>query len=208
MTDNEIIKCAKDCVGNFPPCSSCPFDEDLTTDECMGNLMKELLGVNDRQQTEIERLTAEIEETNEADREAELQALKESKENAKLFCEAINHAKSEAIKEFAEKITEVFMRYAHLHNYADQARVAEVESADGTKIELFSVWDVLTLKKHEMAEYEEMGELQHNIEYIANDRLLTEIEKEFRLIVKEMTTQPTKIEHNSLCETETYKTEQ
>ena len=107
----------------------------------------------------------------------------------KLLENDVTNAKSEAIKEIAEKITEVFMRYAHLHNYADRARGAEVESADGTKIELFSVWDVLTLKKHGMAEYEEMGELQHNIEYIANDRLLTEIEKDFRLLVKEMTEQ-------------------
>ena len=91
------------------------------------------------------------------------------------------------VKEFAEKITEVFMRYAHLHNYADQARVAQVESVDGTKIEMQSVWDVLTLKKHDMAEYEEMGELQHNIEYIANDRLLAELEKDFRLLAKELT---------------------
>lgn len=109
----------------------------------------------------------------------------------KLLENDVHTAKNEAVKEFAEKITEIFMRYAHLHNYADQARVAEVESADGTKIELFSVWDVLTLKKHGMAEYEEMGELQHNIEYIANDKLLTEIEKDFRLLVKEMTEQST-----------------
>lgn len=94
--------------------------------------------------------------------------------------------KVEAIKEFAEKIKEIFMRYAHLHNYADQARVAEIEALDGTKLELFSVWDVLTLKKHEMAEYEEMNELQRNIETIANDRLLTELEHDFHLLVKEM----------------------
>ncbi len=53
---------------------------------------------------ELERLKSEIEETNEADREAEVQALKENKENAKLFCEAINHATSKAIKEFAEEL--------------------------------------------------------------------------------------------------------
>lgn len=104
-----------------------------------------------------------------------------------------NNIKSEAIKEFVEKVTEVFMQYAHLHNYADQARVAQVESVDGTKIEMQSVWDVLTLKKHDMAEYEEMGELQHNIEYIANDRLLTELEKDFRLLVKEMTENERKV---------------
>ena len=42
-------------------------------------------------------------------------------------------AKSETIKELSEKITEIFMRYAHLHSYADQAKRAEIESVDGTK---------------------------------------------------------------------------
>ena len=95
-------------------------------------------------------------------------------------------AKSEAVREFAEKITEIFVRYAHLHNYAEKSRTETIESAEGEKIEMQSVWDVLSLKKYEMAEYEEMSELQKNIEIIAKERLLTELEKEFRLLIKEM----------------------
>ena len=98
----------------------------------------------------------------------------------------LNKAKSEAVREFAEKITEIFVRYAHLHNYAEKSRTETIESAEGEKIEMQSVWDVLSLKKYEMAEYEEMSELQKNIEIIAKERLLTELEKDFRLLVKEM----------------------
>ena len=57
----------------------------------------------EKAQTEIEKLTLEIEEAN---RKSAIQALKESKENAKLFCEAINYIKSEAIKEFWERLKE------------------------------------------------------------------------------------------------------
>ena len=60
----------------------------------------------EKAQTDIEKLTLEIEEANEADRESAIQILKESKENAKLFCEAINYIKSEAIKEFWERLKE------------------------------------------------------------------------------------------------------
>ena len=79
------------------------------------------------------------------------------------------------------------MRYAHLHPYAEGAREDFIEAVDGTEIEMQSVWDVFTLKKYEMSEYEEMNRLQENIETIATESLLTELEKDFRLLVKEMT---------------------
>lgn len=100
---------------------------------------------------------------------------------------AYKTAKSEAIKEFADKINELLTRYSHLHDYADNARRDTIEAADGTDIEMQSVWDVFTLKNNEMSEYEEMNRLQKNIETIAEERLLKEIEKDFRLLVKEMT---------------------
>lgn len=51
------------------------------------------------------------------------------------------------VKEFAEEITKIFVRYSHLHNYAEKARTETIESAEGNKIEMQSVWDVLSLKK-------------------------------------------------------------
>jgi hypothetical protein len=53
-------------------------------------------------------------------------------------------------------------------------------------MEMVSVWDVLSLEKWEMVEYETMNQLQENIETIAKERLLTEFEKDFMLLVKEM----------------------
>ena len=103
------------------------------------------------------------------------------------FEKAAKRIKSEAIKEFADKINELLTRYSHLHDYADNARRDTIEAADGTDIEMQSVWDVFTLKNNEMSEYEEMNRLQKNIETIAEERLLKEIEKDFRLLVKEMT---------------------
>jgi energy-converting hydrogenase A subunit M len=99
----------------------------------------------------------------------------------------IANAKAEAYREFAEKITEVFVRYAHLHSYAEGAKKDYIEAVDGTEIEMQSVWDVFALKKNGMAEYEEMNRLQNNIELIEKERLLTELEKDFRLLVKDLT---------------------
>lgn len=91
------------------------------------------------------------------------------------------------VREFAEKITEVFLRYAHLHSYAEMARKDYIETVDGKEIEMQSVWDVITLQRNGIAEYEEMSRLQENIEIIEKERLLTELEKDFRLLAKELT---------------------
>ena len=147
--------------------------------------LKAMRGAANSYKMELERLKSEIEEANEADREAETQALKESKENAKLFCEAINNAKSEVVKEFTKKVDELLERYSVIHENAEAA-ISDVIECDNETIEMQSVWDVHTLIKNEMSEYEEMYRLQDNIENIAKERLLKEIEKDLRLLIKEM----------------------
>lgn len=140
-----------------------------------------LIEKKDTLQDENSELMAEVER---------LQHYKQSYDELKAehleLIRSIKTCQIEAIKEFAEKITEVFLRYAHLHTYAEKSRTETIESAEGEKIEMQSVWDVLSLKKYEMAEYEEMSELQINIEIIAKEQLLTELEKDFRLLKKEM----------------------
>ena len=145
-----------------------------TVDIVKGN-EKEALDLVNQQKAEIERLSIECETL--------VTQLKVAYEQI----HKLNMAKSEAIKEVVEKITEVFRRYAHLHTHAKGARTDCIETFDLTEIEMQSVWDVLTLKKNDMAEYEEMGRLQKNIEIIAMERLLNELEEDFRLLVKEMT---------------------
>jgi hypothetical protein len=53
-------------------------------------------------------------------------------------------------------------------------------------MEMVSVWEVLSLKKWEMCDYETMNTLQDNIETIEKARLLSELEKDFMLLKKEM----------------------
>lgn len=142
---------------------------------------------------DVNSLTSERDALNEmvAEQKAEIERLQCSAiRNGKQIGSLIHHletAKSEAYREFADKITEVFMRYAHIHQYAEEARRDYIEAVDGTNIEMQSVWDVCTLEKNGMAEYEEMGRLQNNIEMISKERLLTELEKDFQLLVNELT---------------------
>lgn len=102
------------------------------------------------------------------------------------ICKRLKTTKSEAVREFAKKIDQLFDRYAHMLSHADCARKDYIKTDDGTEIEMQSVWDVFRLEKHGIAEYEEMNRLQENIELIEKGRLLAELKKDFRLLVKEM----------------------
>ena len=57
----------------------------------------------------------------------------------------IGDISAEAVTEFADKISEIFLRYEFLHSHADCARKDYIKADDGTKIEMQSVWDVFTL---------------------------------------------------------------
>ena len=194
MSDKELIEVVKLCCEYNPQCAKCPLEDRDTSDECMGELLKGCLELINRQQAEIERLKDLIKSVNEDIGKAII-----------AFDKDIAIAKTEAIKEFAEKIDQLFYRYAPLRSHADMARKDYIKADDGTEIEMQSVWDVFTLKKYGIAEYEEMNRLQTNIELIEKGRLLAELKKDFRLLVKEMTESPTKIEHSPLCETDTYE---
>lgn len=191
MADNEIIKALECCANNTNDSvcyeNKCP----LFGQKCIDILSKNALDLINRQKAEIERLKTVKKHidtvihrdceyvSNESYNEAFQKALARLYDNT--------NAKSEAIKEFAEKIDELLKRYSHLHKRADEARRSTEEYADGTPMEMVSVWEVLSLKKWEMADYENMNALQDNIETIAIERLLTEIEKDFKLLEKEMT---------------------
>lgn len=94
-TDRDIIEVFETGVRN---CNSCSYG--ITTQK------RKVLDVIHRKDAEIRRLENEIKEINRIERENELQALEENKENAKMFLQSIERAKSEAIKEFAEKLKE------------------------------------------------------------------------------------------------------
>ena len=107
MTDNEIIK-ALECCGNpYSICAECPIKDDHG---CNEQLAKYALDIINRQQTEIERLQNTI--------------------NDILDCQPIlveraeKYAKSDAIKEFAERLKEkidVVYSIKHLKDNIDNA---------------------------------------------------------------------------------------
>lgn len=200
LTDAEVVKALEICTDKLTiSCpNDCPFYDECDNDIC--SLERHALELIKRKDAKIEKLERELVSADEVIgfREAEIERLKEERdemhrdvitaeEYAWNLRTKLKTAKIDAYKEFAEKITEVFMQYAHLHSYADSAKKDWLEAADGAVIEMQSVWDVLTLKENEMAEYDEMNRLQTNIEFIEKERLLTELEKDFRLLVKALT---------------------
>ncbi len=210
MSDNDIIK-ALECHIKLHCWNNCPNateERQLLNKSCSRMIAEDALDLINRQKAEIERVNAIGTRLSDicTEQDLEIERLKAESDMADGYEDAlVERTKSEAIKEFAEKINEVFLRYAHLHSHAEGARKDYIETVDGKEIEMQSVWDVITLQMNGMAEYEEMSRLQKNIELIEKGRLLAELEKDFRLLVKEMTETPTKIEHNSLCETESYE---
>ena len=162
MTDNEIIKAMQCVIGNDASCSECRYQKVLPFPSCRKMCAKNALDLINRQKTEIERL---------------------QKHNSVV---ARKHY-DDGIREFAKKVNELLERYSVIHENAEAA-TQDVIECDNETIEMQSVWDVHTLIANEMgSEPEEMNRLQDNIENIAKERLLKEIEKDLRLLIKGMT---------------------
>lgn len=110
ITDNEIIK-ALECCSNYNDCDKCNFepkDNKKKTIGCCLEIMKNALDTITRQQAEIESLKADkiIAERHE----------KDARELYKDVVIQLKTAKSEAVKEFAEKIyTEINEALAQNH---------------------------------------------------------------------------------------------
>ena len=89
MTDNEIIK-ALECCGNIvdSTCKECAYHETYNA-SCVVRLMRNALDLINRQKAEIE-------------------SLKHRKTELQIRNQELQHEKSEAIKEFAEKLKNCF----------------------------------------------------------------------------------------------------
>lgn len=144
MSDEELIEVVKLCCEYNPQCAKCPLEDRDTSDECMGELLKGCLELINRQQAEIERLQ----------KHSILNGLKVVNKERKQI-------KSEAIKEFAERLKQEIQESKYRVNDSPYARACN-QVAD---------WCI---------------EVSNNL-------------------VAEMTESPTKIEHSSLCETDTYE---
>ena len=96
MTDNEIIKAMQCVIGNSVDCTQCEYQETLPFPSCMRMCAENALDLIKRQKAEIKRLAAKIlVKDNITDyNTAQLRIAREE----------LRTAKSEAIKEFAERL--------------------------------------------------------------------------------------------------------
>ena len=92
MTDNEIIKSMQCVIGNEMLCSECTYEKVLPFPSCRMMCAKNALDLINRQKAEIERLNIESETL-----ATQLKGVYEQ-------IHKLNMAKSEAIKEFAERL--------------------------------------------------------------------------------------------------------
>ena len=93
MTDKEIIKALECCsMGSYPACRDCPYHDDYVNRGCINKRNADIKDLINRQKAEIKRLRKETSQTIESIR--------------KLAKDTIRDTKSEAIKEFAEKLKE------------------------------------------------------------------------------------------------------
>jgi hypothetical protein len=99
--------------------------------------------------------------------------------------EELKQARKETAREILTDISQYLKRYAHIHKYAEEARETTEEYADGSPVEMESVWDVISLHKNGYDDYETMSQLQDNIMNIAKSFLLQELERDFRLYAKQ-----------------------
>ena len=123
MTDNEIIK-ALDCCANCESCdfetTNCPLVEEM---ECRSLLAQKALDLITRQRTEIERLKEEKSKLeNKID---EMYPLVMQLPNA------MQQAKSEAYKEFANKLEEEYGIFTPLGvNWIEEVKAVRVSDID------------------------------------------------------------------------------
>ena len=93
MTDNEIIKAMQCVIGKEMPCSECIYQKSLPFPSCRMMCAKNALDLINRQKASNERL------------EKELMRCNLEKE---MLHQTVEEIKSEAIKEFAEKLKNCF----------------------------------------------------------------------------------------------------
>ncbi len=83
---------------------------------------------------------------------------------------------TDVAREIFEEIEKRLAMYSHIHRYAEEAKKVTEEYADGSPVEMTSVWDACRLEHNGYDDYETMCQLQDNIGNIEKSRLLKEFE--------------------------------
>ncbi len=90
-------------------------------------------------------------------------------------------------REIFEEIEKRLAMYSHIHKYAEEANKVTEEYADGSPVEMTSVWDACRLEHNGYDDYETMCQLQDNIGNIEKSRLLKEFEVDIAQLKKKYT---------------------
>lgn len=96
MTDNEIIKAMQCVIGNGVSCSECEYQKALPFPSCRRMCAANALDLINRQKTEIEELRERISYLE--------KSIDCSRKEYNRLLQKLRQAKSEAIKEFAERL--------------------------------------------------------------------------------------------------------
>lgn len=141
MTDNEIIKALECCACGYCYRDGCPlanddgYDDDIS--KCTSKLSENALDLVNRQRAEIERLHSEVKEKTETIVFLKDQAVGWSIDFCNLKAK-LDTAKSEAIKEFAERLRDV----AYIPKPYGMAEVVDMYTIDNLVKEMTEHSDV------------------------------------------------------------------
>ena len=92
--------------------------------------------------------------------------------------------RQEVAREIFEEIEKRLAMYSHIHKYAEEANKVTEEYADGSPVEMTSVWDACRLEHNGYDNYETMCKLQDNIGNIEKSRILKEFEGDIAQLKK------------------------
>ena len=114
MTDNDIIKALECCTvcSSIETCGECPYVECPTRKGCVGEMVKDALDLINRLQYDVEIKESVIKtlfvdiDKKKAEIERLQNAYKQCAWERDIFLDELKTAKSEAIKEFAERLKE------------------------------------------------------------------------------------------------------
>ena len=108
MNDEEIIKALECCGVPYKICAECPMPNDIKEDcRCCGHLANYALDLINRQQAEIKRLKNENKILSKNADTAFQDGLNEAQD---LYAEQVkDEIKSKAVREFAERLKEMFI---------------------------------------------------------------------------------------------------
>ena len=133
MTDNEIIKYMQCVIGNEVNCSECEYQKALPFPSCRRMCAKNALDLINRQKAEIERLKECPKCVYEYDGEVMEYCVQGACPNFK----TVEQIKSEAVKEFAERLKE--KSFQSFGNYGITRDVVEVCDIDNLIKEMTEV---------------------------------------------------------------------